>query len=55
MLVRRDVMVPVLAHGEVAPDFTVQVVGTLRQALADPERQATVTPLWPPAPDAVAA
>ena len=42
MLARWDVALPVLAHHEIAPDFTVQVVATLRQS--------EVAQLPPPAP-----
>jgi len=31
LLTRRGLRVPVLSHGEVAPEFSVQIAGTLRQ------------------------
>ena len=54
-LVRRDIMTPVLAHHEVAPDIAVQVVGTMRQVTGKIESNASVTPLRHPVADAAAA
>ena len=54
-LARRDIMTPVLAHHEVAPDTPVQVVGTMRQVGGKLESSASMTPLRNPVTDAAAA
>ena len=47
MLVRRNVLFPVIAHHEVAPEFGIQVVGTLRFGSVGAETRSEVTPLRP--------
>ena len=47
LLARRDVVLPVLSHREIAPDFSVRVVGTLRQVAAGEEAHPGVVQLHP--------
>ncbi len=49
MLVRRNVLLPVIAHHEAAPEFAIQVVGTLRFESTASETPGEVTQLHPPA------